>query len=309
MSADGDEADDTLLCCAACGIAEVDDIKLKKCTACNFVRYCSVECQKNHRKQHKKVCKKRAAELRDELLFKQPESSHYGDCPICCLPLSLDEGKSAMTSCCCVFICDGCSYANQMEDAQSNREPKCPFCRAPHVTSQAEAERNLRKRIEAGYQFAIREKGCQGRAEKNYSVALEFLTKAANMDKGDAVAHYHLGNMYCNGEEVEKDMKKAVYHWEEAAIGGHPEARFNLGATDGKNGEFERAVKHFIIAASQGCDKSLEEVKELYRLDIVTKAELATALRAHQAAVDSTKSPQREKAEQATRGVNCLRCF
>ena len=34
--------------------------------------------------------RKRAAVLRDELLFKQPESSHLGDCPICCLPLPLD---------------------------------------------------------------------------------------------------------------------------------------------------------------------------------------------------------------------------
>eukprot|EP00984_Skeletonema_dohrnii_P035791 scaffold35973_cov122-Skeletonema_dohrnii-CCMP3373.AAC.2 len=33
--------------------------------------------------QHKKECKKRAAEFRDELLFKQPESCHEGDCPIC----------------------------------------------------------------------------------------------------------------------------------------------------------------------------------------------------------------------------------
>ena len=62
--------------CANCGTAAVDDIKLKKC-ACNLVKYCSVACQKNHRPQHKKMCKKRLAELRDNDLFEQPEKSCY----------------------------------------------------------------------------------------------------------------------------------------------------------------------------------------------------------------------------------------
>eukprot|EP00984_Skeletonema_dohrnii_P028597 scaffold18652_cov83-Skeletonema_dohrnii-CCMP3373.AAC.1 len=76
-------AAEMMMCCACCGIAEGDDIKLKTCTACKSARYCSVKCQKDHRPKHKGACKKRAAELRDELLFKQPESSHFGDCPIC----------------------------------------------------------------------------------------------------------------------------------------------------------------------------------------------------------------------------------
>eukprot|EP00984_Skeletonema_dohrnii_P017628 scaffold8077_cov98-Skeletonema_dohrnii-CCMP3373.AAC.1 len=70
---------DMMLCCASCGISEGDDIKLKTCTACKSARYCSVKCQKEHRPKHKRACKKRAAELHDEMLFKQPESAHYGD--------------------------------------------------------------------------------------------------------------------------------------------------------------------------------------------------------------------------------------
>jgi hypothetical protein len=85
MSADSEAADEV---CASCGIAQVDDTKLKKC-ACNLVKYCGVECQTNHRLQHKKACKKRLAELRDDKLFTQPDESHWGECPICCLPHSL----------------------------------------------------------------------------------------------------------------------------------------------------------------------------------------------------------------------------
>eukprot|EP00984_Skeletonema_dohrnii_P005111 scaffold1799_cov134-Skeletonema_dohrnii-CCMP3373.AAC.1 len=71
-----EESDEIMMCCASCGTAQADDIQLKTCTACKSVRYCSVKCQKEHRPQHKRACKKRAAELRDELLFRQPESSH-----------------------------------------------------------------------------------------------------------------------------------------------------------------------------------------------------------------------------------------
>ena len=185
-------------------------------------------------------------------------------------------------------------YANQMKDETSMRDPRCPFCREPYVSSAAEADRNLLKRIKAGDRVAFRQKGCQAREERNYSVAVEFLTKAANM--GDVEAHSQLSQLYCDGEGVEMDMKKAVHHFEEAAIGGNPLARFNLGVVSTRERKFNRAVKHFIIAARQGHDGALEQLKELYKKGTVTKAELAAALRAHQAAVDSTKSPQREAA-------------
>ena len=130
------------MCCAACGIKQLDDIKLKKCTACYLVSYCSVQCQKNHRKQHKKECKMRMVELREELLFKQPESSHIGDCPICCVPLSIDANTSSMSSCCCVLICDGCAYTNQMKNDHSVDNPLCPFCRS-HMYRQRQKQSGI----------------------------------------------------------------------------------------------------------------------------------------------------------------------
>ena len=57
-------------CCASCGITEVDNIKLRECDGCDLVRYCTDECKNINKSEHKDACKKRAAELRDELLFK-----------------------------------------------------------------------------------------------------------------------------------------------------------------------------------------------------------------------------------------------
>ena len=53
--------------CASCGIAEIDDIKLKDCDDCDLVRYCSDACQRDHKTKHKEACKKRAAELDEKI--------------------------------------------------------------------------------------------------------------------------------------------------------------------------------------------------------------------------------------------------
>ena len=46
-----------------------------------MVKYCNVTCQKAHRSQHKKECKKRAAELQVEALFNLPTRKE--DCDVC----------------------------------------------------------------------------------------------------------------------------------------------------------------------------------------------------------------------------------
>ena len=51
-----------------------DAVVLKACTACKMVYYCNVTCQKAHRKQHRRACKKCAAELHDKALFRTPVS-------------------------------------------------------------------------------------------------------------------------------------------------------------------------------------------------------------------------------------------
>ena len=70
--------------CANCGKQGSDTVKLRNCTACRLVKYCGVDCQRAHRKQHKKACNQRAAELRDEQLYSQGLERPEGDfCSIC----------------------------------------------------------------------------------------------------------------------------------------------------------------------------------------------------------------------------------
>ena len=225
--------------CANCGIAGVDEIKLKKCTGCDgLVKYCSVGCQKNHRPRHKRACKKRAAEIRDDRLFRQPDSSHFGECPICFLPLPLSRAKSIFMTCCSKRICKGCIYANYLSnDHDMVKARTCPLCREPHLTDAENGKRNM-KRIEANDPAAFCYAGTQCIVNDDYDGAFEYWTKAAEL--GDIEAHYKLGLLYHDEEGIYKDEGKAVYYYEKAAIGGNPDARYNLGCIEEENGNIER---------------------------------------------------------------------
>jgi hypothetical protein len=63
------------------------------------------------------------------------------------------------------------------------------------------------------------------------------------------------------------------------------------------DGTFGRAVKHWIIAANVGCDKPIQRLKKCYADVEVSNEDFAAAFRAHHAAVEAKKSPQREAAE------------
>src|SRR5210317_1662693 len=216
--------DSVITCCDSCGKAALEDnVKLKKC-ACKIVQYCSVDCQKNHRSQHKKACKKRLArlaELRDDKLFTQPDVSHLGECLICCLPLPLDLSKSAVNTCCSKMFCRGCGHANAKREREQGLEQRCPYCREPVPATKEEMEQNEMKRAKANDPIALDKMGRKCYNEGDFEGAFEYYTKAAEI--GDAVAHYNLSVMYNKGQGVEKDLKKKIYHAEEASIGGHPE--------------------------------------------------------------------------------------
>ena len=296
MSADNNNDGLDTSCCAACGIAAVDEIKLKECDDCDLVKYCSDECQHNHKSQHKKECKKRAAELRDVLLFKQPESGNLGDCPICCLPLPLSIDKSLMYHCCSKLICNGCALANVMRELEQRRSPLCPFCRDPSITDE-ESDKRRMKRVEANDPVAFRQEGMEQYKKGEYIKAFEYWTKGAEL--GDAESQYQLAGLYNEGDGVEVDIGKETHHLEEAAIGGHPHARYLLGRYEFNDGNAARAVKHWIIAAKQGDDNSMKKLLEVFKAGFMEKDDLTAALRAHKAAVDATKSPQRRAAEAA----------
>jgi tetratricopeptide (TPR) repeat protein len=296
-AAEADQNDDV---CANCGIAQVDEIKLKDCDGCDLVKYCGDNCREEHREQHEDECKKRARKLHDDDLFTLPDGTHLGECPICFLPMPLDQRKSLFNTCCSKMICMGCIIAQTSSINDQLNASRCPFCREPAPDGSPEdineeSRSRLLERVKANDPAAMREWGRRHYNEGDYDSAFDYYTKASEL--GDIDAHCLLGHMYWMGEGVEKDEKKVVYFLEKAAIGGHAYARNVLAAMELNDGRTERAVKHLIIAAKLGCETSMKDLWWYFKDGNINKEDLDATLRAHQAAVDATKSSERTFAE------------
>ena len=268
---------------------------MKACTACKLVKYCNRDCQIAHRPQHKKACKKRAAELHDEVLFKEPPPPE--ECPICMIPLPLYDHHTGTTffSCCGKLICSGCIYAMK----ESGAKKLCPFCKTPQAISEEEEVGRVKKLMEKGNPTAYNNlaghyaDGTLG-IPQDEAKARELYLKAGKL--GCAVANFNLGIRYTTGDGVEIDTKKAKHYWELAALNGGIQGRHNLGAAEYEAGNHQRAFKHYIIAARAGYKPSLDIVKDGYMAGHVTKEQYANTLREYQKSQDEMKSDARDKA-------------
>ena len=296
-----------LTTCANCGKGEESAGDLKACTACKMVKYCNRDCQIAHRPQHKKACKKRAAELHDEELFKQPPPNE--DCPICMLPLPTLLSGSKYSACCGKSMCGGCVHAVRMRAAKKFMgnikagirnidEEKCAFCRTPVPATEEKMIDQVKKRVEVNDAKAMQWLGnayVNGSLPQNNAKALELWHRAAEL--GNARAYLSIGGAYCNGEGVERDFKKANHYNQEAAMRGEIRARYSLGAFEERNaGNYDRALKHYMIAVRGGDKFSLNMVQEMYKRGRATKEDYTNALRAFQSYLDEIKSPQRDEA-------------
>lgn len=280
-----DENDATLDECAACERKAGD---LKTCVACKEVKYCNATCQKSHRSKHKKKCRKRAAELHDEALFKQPPKE---ECPICFL--SLPHPKHTMYMVCCgKTLCNGCIYAQ----VETSGNSSCPFCRAHAATEENYIER-LKKRIAANDAEAFQslackyDKGTLGMPQDREK-SRELMLRAAELGSRDA--YTCLAADYVEGR-IEMNMKKLNHYWERAAMGGCLTSRFNLGSREtGERNNMDRAMKHWMIGARDGHDESLNNIRQGYTNGFVSKDDFEEVLRAHKETTDEMWSDQRK---------------
>ena len=322
--------------CAACGKGGDG---LKACTGCGQVKYCNNACRKAHYKTHKKQCRQQRAgkklatndvaiscsnidALSDEMnrivisddeLFKDPPPKE--DCPICFLPMPYSSGacdvQQVYQPCCGKKLCSGCKDLATDEMRKGTIKGCCPFCRKPLPNSEELLQR-YKKRMEAGDAEAFLtlgshyEDGSSGRLglQQNREKAVELWSQAAKL--GSVEAQFRIANSHYNGQGVAKDIDRAIHYWKLAAIGGHESARNILGNLE-LNNDMNNAMKHFMIAARAGYDKSLQEVGEGYTVGLVPKDEYASVLRAHKDSRDEMKSEQRSKVAGKYQGLEALR--
>jgi len=308
-----DDKDNDTSVCANCG-KEGSDVN-NICNKCKMTKYCNATCKKKHKKKHKKECEEHirlaaekhneelriAAELHDEKLFKQPPPKD--DCPICFLRLPTLQTGYRYQTCCGKVICNGCAHA-PLFDNQGNKvdNQKCPFCRTPKPSSEKEAIKRMKERVEANdpnaiYNLAIDYRDGTCGYSQDYTKALEVYHRAADLEF--TAAYSSIGYAYDNGQGVKVDEEKAKHYWELAAMGGSVQSRYNLGNNELYAGNMDSALKHYMIAVRSGDAESVEVIQEMYTDGYATKDDYMEALRSYQVYLGEIKSDQRDKAAAA----------
>ncbi|EJK47378.1 hypothetical protein THAOC_33904 [Thalassiosira oceanica] len=201
-----------------------------------------------------------------------------------------------MNQCCMKLVCNGCSLAARKRGIYD----RCPFCRTPHPVDEASALVMIQKRVckrdaEAIYHLGTKHFHGQLGLTNDVPRAVEMWTEAAEL--GSVEAHFMLGVAYYYGDGVEEDKPRGIQHWQEAAMKGHVISRHLLGIAEFNNENCALAVRHLMISAKMGHDKSLNNIKEMFMLGHATKAQYAEALRGYGDAAEEMKSHQREEAK------------
>ena len=141
-----------------------------------------------------------------------------------------------------------------------------------------------------GCMYTNGDNGCQ----QNRAKAIELWHRAAEL--GYSMAYGNIGYAYKMGRGVVADKKKATRYFELAAMGGSIAARNHLGVEEAELGNWNRALKHYMIAAKDGRTESLENIKRMYGYGHATKDDYTEALRSYQAYLNEVKSDERDEA-------------
>ncbi|EJK72121.1 hypothetical protein THAOC_06380 [Thalassiosira oceanica] len=239
-----------------------------------------------------------AAQNLERALMASGHERPEGDvCPICFDLIELPMCKHSKTNVCCMkSLCNGCLLVARQRGIHS----RCPFCRTPFPADDPSTLAMIQKRVSKGDAVANSFLGEQyfhgflGLA-KDLPRANELLTEAAEL--GSLDAHYQLGNAHYFDKGIEEDKLRGIHHWQEAAMKGHVLSRNVLGFVEYQNGNYKLALQHWMISAKMGYERSLNNIKEMFKRGQATKEQHAEALLGYRDAVEEMKSPQREEAK------------
>ena len=253
-----------------------------------------------------------------------PPHDECDECVLCCYPLPLKLDETTYKSCCGEMICDGCVIAQQRTliigtdvkkpikgSKEEEREFRtillsnqscvlvCPFCRMKPPITEKERLKRLWKRIdeykdpEAMIMLGGWYELCKHGLSKNLKKAEELYQQA--YDLGDPSAAFNLSLFY---RDHVPDEARMIQYAEEGARRGNLHCNNCLGFLASKSGKHEEAKRQLMMTARSGHKGAMSNLMLIYRTpgSVVSKDDVATTLRTHQAAHDKEKSEPREYA-------------
>jgi TPR repeat protein len=103
--------------------------------------------------------------------------------------------------------------------------------------------------------------------EKDYKEAIKWYKLSS--DQGNAISQFYLGYMYENGKGIEKNYKEAIRLYTLSANQGYASAQNNLGYMY-ENGygiekDYKEALKLYKLSADQGSENAKKNLKKIYK--------------------------------------------
>ncbi len=243
-------------------------------------------------------------ELRDVELFGPPEERE--ECPICFVPLPLEPSEISHVPCCGKMTCAACVMAAMAADEVG--QYTCAFCRAQVVGIGDEAKdqalRNrvkLRNRVESGDAWAMftlaedYELGVSG-VQKDHVSAMKLWLQSAEL--GHIPALCAIAKSQLNNEfEVRTTKEQALKLAKAAATKGSAKGHAILGFLENKQGDLDKALKHFVHAAIGGDKRSFDMLRSLQHkgLPLLNQDELDDIEPKHKEALALEWSEERER--------------
>ena len=230
------------------------------------------------------------------------------ECPLCMLPFPFEADRVSIKECCGYKICKACeeqAYYGELTRRSEGKSisemqygfncselMKCPFCRENHDTEAVVDKPFQLGNGDAMTQLAHRYANGNG-VPCDEKKAIKLYHTAAKANSTEACEL--LGNTYWDGESfIQKDKGKAKRLFSRGARLGAPMCVLCLGDLRREEGK-DDYIQYYLKAACAGVQDGLNEVKELYIANKVSKDEYAHALRSFQMADDEINSDARKK--------------
>jgi len=276
------------------------------------------------------LVKKLEKEAKDLDLFAPPPPTD--DCGICLVPLPR-VGEKNYKYCCGKHICTACIQENRRvnsnnvgicgEKIVALTALTCPFCRVLEPTCKVQSEEEkawlrtaINLREEHIRQLEVRSSKGDGTAysclgdiyykgyfdlDKDEMKALHYFILGAELGSSEACGN--IGMVLGEGKGVPVDKVKAASFYRAGALRGDVACRHIIG--DLEYDEFsnhELGIRHWKIAASAGCQPSLNSLRDIYNAngnkpgkEFIGKDELDSIYRAGHEAQQEVKTEEREK--------------
>ena len=221
------------------------------------------------------------------------------ECPICLIPLPIDDKSTCYRPCCGKMICKGCiadqvqmfirDSGDEMQEEMIKALNQCMFCRTDMYGKSDELNRAAAENNRPEGMFRV---GLLYLADENNEEGTKWLKRATVLGCGKAAEK--IGDILLEDE----DKTQACFYFNKAAELGRVQSFVKLGNIELDRGEVASAMDNYRKAAICGVkSKSLVQVlKRGFIEKYITKEEYFSTLYKHYKANDEMNSESRKRA-------------